>query len=153
MYGVPLFLSLPLHGLVKAGIGFLASLVRTELADVFLDKKIRGIGMKKVGIIRCQQTEDLCPGTTDFVTAAKGKGSFEAFGECQIVGFVSCGGCPGKRAVARAKMLVDRGAEAVALASCIGKGSPIGFPCPNREQMVQAIRAKIGDIPLLEYTH
>ena len=61
--------------------------------------------MKKVGIIRCQQTEDLCPGTTDFVTAAKGKGSFEAFGECQIVGFVSCGGCPGKRAVARAKML------------------------------------------------
>ena len=44
--------------------------------------------MKKVGIIRCQQTEDLCPGTTDFVTAAKGKGSFEAFGECQIVGFV-----------------------------------------------------------------
>lgn len=53
----------------------------------------------------------------------------------------------------RAKMLVDRGAEAVALASCIGKGSPIGFPCPNREQMVQAIRAKIGDIPLLEYTH
>ena len=109
--------------------------------------------MKKVGIIRCQQTEDLCPGTTDFVTAAKGKGSFEAFGECQIVGFVSCVGCPGKRAVARAKMLVDRGAEAVALASCIGKGSPIGFPCPNREQMVQAIRAKIGDIPLLEYTH
>ena len=63
--------------------------------------------MKKVGIIRCQQTEDLCPGTTDFVTAAKGKGSFEAFGECQIVGFVSCGGCPGKRAVARAKMLVE----------------------------------------------
>ena len=90
--------------------------------------------MKKVGIIRCQQTEDLCPGTTDFVTAAKGKGSFEAFGECQIVGCVSCGGCPGKRAVARAKMLVDRGAEAVALASCIGKGSPIGFPCPNRER-------------------
>ena len=109
--------------------------------------------MKKVGIIRCQQTEDLCPGTTDFVTAAKGKGSFEGFGECQIVGFVSCGGCPGKRAVSRAKMLVDRGAEAVALASCIGKGTPIGFPCPNREQMMQAIRAKIGDIPLFEYTH
>lgn len=88
--------------------------------------------MKKVGIIRCQQTEDLCPGTTDFVTAAKGKGSFEAFGECQIVGFVSCGGCPGKRAVARAKMLVDRGAEAVALASCIGKGSGLSAsPVPT----------------------
>ena len=30
-----LFLFLPLHGLVKAGIGFLASLVRTEFVDVF----------------------------------------------------------------------------------------------------------------------
>ena len=30
--------------------------------------------MKKVGIIRCQQTEDMCPGTTDFVTAAKAFG-------------------------------------------------------------------------------
>ena len=28
-------LFLPLHGLVKAGIGFLASLVRTEFVDVF----------------------------------------------------------------------------------------------------------------------
>ena len=109
--------------------------------------------MKKDGINPCLQTEEFSPRTTELVTASKGKGSFEAFGECQIVGFVSCGGCPGKRAVARAKMLVDRGAEAVALASCIGKGSPIGFPCPNREQMVQAIRAKIGDIPLLEYTY
>lgn len=109
--------------------------------------------MTKVGIIRCQQTENLCPGTTDFVTAAKGKGAFEAFGPCEIVGFVSCGGCPGKGAVSRAKMLVDRGAQVVALASCITKGNPIGFPCPNRDVMAQAIRAKLGDIPLLEYSH
>ena len=82
----------------------------------------------KVGIIRCRQTEDLCPGTTDFLMAAQGKGAFEKLGACEVVGFVSCGGCPGKRAVARAKMLIDRGAQAVALASCIAKGTPIGFP-------------------------
>ena len=110
--------------------------------------------MKKVGIIRCQQTEDLCPGTTDFVTAAKGKGSFEAFGECQIVGFVSCGGCPGKRAVTRAKMLVDRGAEVVFLASCIRKGSPIGMPCPNHEAMKASIEKKLGEsVPVIDWTH
>ena len=68
----------------------------------------------KVGIIRCRQTEDLCPGTTDFLMAAQGKGAFEKLGACEVVGFVSCGGCPGKRAVARAKMLIDRGAQAVA---------------------------------------
>lgn len=108
----------------------------------------------KVGIIRCQQTEDLCPGTTDFVTVAQNKGAFADMGPCEIVGFVSCGGCPGKRAVSRAGMLVARGAEAVALASCITKGNPIGFPCPHREMMLQAIRAKLGDaVRVLEYTH
>ena len=107
----------------------------------------------KVGIIRCRQTEDLCPGTTDFLMAAQGKGAFEKLGACEVVGFVSCGGCPGKRAVARAKMLIDRGAQAVALASCIAKGTPIGFPCPNREAMLNAIRAKLGyNAVMLDYT-
>ena len=69
-------------------------------------------------------------------------------------GFVSCGGCPGKRAVARARMLVDRGAEAVALASCICKGNPISFPCPHHETMLAAIRKKLGDgVPVLDHTH
>lgn len=107
----------------------------------------------KVGIIRCQQTEYICPGTTDFLLVKQGKGSFAPYGPCELVGFITCGGCPGKEAVRRAKMLVDRGAEAVALTSCITKGSPIGFPCPNREVMIQAIKAKLKDIPVLEYTH
>ena len=33
--------------------------------------------MIKAGIIRCQQTEDLCPGTTDFAFAGQGKGDFQ----------------------------------------------------------------------------
>ena len=49
--------------------------------------------------------------------------------------------------------LVEKGAEAIALASCISKGVPLNFPCPNHEQMAQAIKAKIGDIELLNYTH
>ena len=81
--------------------------------------------MKKVGIIRCQQTEDMCPGTTDFKCASEGKLAFEEFGPCEVVGFVSCGGCPGKRAVTRAKMLKERGAEAIVLASCIKKAIPL----------------------------
>ncbi|MCL2791094.1 MAG: CGGC domain-containing protein [Desulfobulbus sp.] len=109
--------------------------------------------MKKIGIIRCQQTEDMCPGTTDFKIAASGKFAFEPFGPCEIVGFVSCGGCPGKRAVTRARMLVDRGAEIVFLASCIRKGNPIGMPCPHYEAMRTAIEKKIEAIPLVDWTH
>ena len=33
---------------------------------------------KKVGIIRCQQTEDMCPGTKDFCYASEGEGRVRA---------------------------------------------------------------------------
>lgn len=109
--------------------------------------------MKKVGIIRCQQTEEMCPGTTDFAMARSGKLAFEEIGPCEVVGFVSCGGCPGKRAIPRAKMLKERGAEVLFLASCIKKGNPIGMPCPHYEQMLAAIQRKVEDLPIIDWTH
>lgn len=108
----------------------------------------------KIGIIRCQQTEDMCPGTTCFKVAIEGKLAFQEIGKSEIIGFVTCGGCPGKRAVPRAKMLVDRGAEVIVFASCVFKGTPIGYPCPNAEQMKSAIIRKVGEsIKILDYTH
>jgi predicted metal-binding protein len=110
--------------------------------------------MKKVGIIRCRQTEDICPGTTCFRVASDGKLAFEKTGAVEIVGFVTCGGCPGKRAVARAKMMVDRGAEIIVFGSCISRGNPIGFPCPHFDKMKEAIVKKIGaDKEIIDYTH
>ncbi len=109
----------------------------------------------KLGIIRCQQTEDYCPGTTDFKVVSARGGAFSGIEEeIEIVGFVSCGGCPGKRAVMRAKELVKRGADTIAFASCIQKGTPIGFPCPAQKMMMDAVRKAVGeDIRILEYTH
>ncbi|OFX79192.1 MAG: CGGC domain-containing protein [Bacteroidetes bacterium GWE2_29_8] len=108
----------------------------------------------KVGIIRCQQTEDMCCGNTDFKVAKEGKLAFKDIGESEVIGFVSCGGCPGKRAASRAKLMVERGAEVIVLASCITKGNPIGFPCPHSQQMKEAIVRKIGnDIKILDYSH
>ncbi len=110
--------------------------------------------MKKVGIIRCQQTEDMCPGNTDFKVAKDGKLAFAATGPVEVMGFVSCGGCPGKRAIARAKLMVERGAEAIVFASCISKGNPIDFPCPHYAKMKDAIIKKLGpEIQIIEYTH
>ena len=107
----------------------------------------------KVGIIRCQQSEVLCPGTGDFAAVEKKFGAFETLGDCTIVGFVSCGGCPGSKAIARAQALMDRGAQAIALATCITKGNPSGFPCPNRDSILQALRKKCKEVSVLEYTH
>jgi predicted metal-binding protein len=109
----------------------------------------------KVGVIRCIQTEDMCPGTTDFKVIREKKLAFEGVeGELEIIGFNSCGGCPGKKAVMRAAEMVKRGADTIALASCISKGTPIGFACPHAQKMIDSIKRKVGDsVTVLEYTH
>lgn len=109
----------------------------------------------KVGIIRCMQTEDMCPGTTDFKVIRERKGIFEGITEdIEIVGFINCGGCPGKKSVLRAKMLVDRGADTIVFASCIQKGTPIGYPCPFAKRMKELVRQAVGsNIRILDYTH
>ena len=109
----------------------------------------------KVGIIRCMQTEDMCPGTTDFKVIKEKKCAFEGVeGEIEIIGFNTCGGCPGKKAVTRACEMVKRGADTIVFASCITKGNPIGFPCPFAAQMKEAIKKKVGEqIKIIDYTH
>lgn len=98
----------------------------------------------KVGLIRCMQTEDMCPGTTDFKIIKNKKCAFEGVkGEIEIVGFVTCGGCPGKKAITRAEEMIKRGADTIALCSCISRGKPIGFPCPHVEVMKSALVKKV----------
>ena len=109
----------------------------------------------KVGIIRCMQTEDFCPGTTDFRMIREKKGAFEGVEEdIEIIGFINCGGCPGKKAVLRARELVNRGADSIAFASCIQKGTPIGYACPFAKRMKDVLQNDLGDgIRLIGYTH
>jgi predicted metal-binding protein len=113
----------------------------------------------KVGIIRCQQTEDICGGNACIRFAAKGKGAFQGIGPVEIFGMISCGGCPGKKIIQRAKMLMEKGAEVIALSSCISKGTPIGFPCPHFEQIKRSLATQaelmkeVVDIEILDWTH
>jgi predicted metal-binding protein len=108
----------------------------------------------KVGIIRCMQTEDYCPGTTDFKFIKEKKGAFEGVEEdIEIVGFINCGGCPGKKAVLRARELVKRGADTIVFASCIQRGNPIGYPCPFAKKMKELIQKDLPEqIKYLDYT-
>ncbi|WP_258106937.1 CGGC domain-containing protein [Christensenella minuta] len=109
----------------------------------------------KVGIIRCMQTEDYCPGTTDFRMIQERKGAFEGIDkDIEIIGFINCGGCPGKKAVLRARELIKRGADTIAFASCIQKGTPIGYPCPFAKKMKDIVVNDVPDpIKILDYTH
>ena len=54
----------------------------------------------KLGIIRCMQTEDFCPGTGDFKAIRIKTGVFaDVKEEIELVGFANCGGFrfPGSR--------------------------------------------------------
>lgn len=109
----------------------------------------------KVGIIRCAQTEDYCPGSADFRVIREHEGAFSGVTEeIEIIGFINCGGCPGKKAVLRARELVSRGADTIAFASCIQRGNPIGYPCPFAKKMKEIIVNDLpGEIQYLDYTH
>lgn len=109
----------------------------------------------KLGIIRCMQTEDFCPGTRDFQTIREKTGSFANVHEdIEMIGFINCGGCPGKKSVLRARELVKRGADTIAFASCIAKGTPIGYPCPFARKMKEVVKNEVGDnIKIIDYTH
>jgi len=109
----------------------------------------------KVGLIRCMQTEDMCPATTCFKVMNTKKLASDGIDEdIEVIGVNTCGGCPGKKAVTRAAEMVKRGADTIVLASCITRGTPIGFACPHAEQMKTAIEKKVGEsIKIIDYTH
>lgn len=49
----------------------------------------------KVGLIRCMQTEDMCPGTTCFKVMRDKKLAFDGIEEdIEVIGVNTCGGCP-----------------------------------------------------------
>lgn len=109
----------------------------------------------KVGLIRCMQTEDMCSATTCFKVMRDNKLAFDGIAEdIEVVGVNTCGGCPGKKAVTRAADMVKRGADTIVFASCIFRGTPIGFPCPHAQAMKDAVAKKVGDgVKIIDYTH
>ncbi|MDE6735365.1 MAG: CGGC domain-containing protein [Desulfovibrio sp.] len=109
----------------------------------------------KIGLIRCMQTEELCPATRCLDAMRKKKDAFaDVEGELELVGVTTCGGCPGKKAGLRAAMMLRRGAQAIALASCITKGTPIDYACPFAARLAKVVRAAVGDdVPIFAYTH
>ena len=108
----------------------------------------------KLGIIRCMQTEDYCPGTADFCAVAQRAGAFRRSAKKQNLSVLRiAAGCLGKKAVLRVRELVRRGADTIALASCISKGTPVGYPCPFAEKMKELIVREAPNIRIIEYTH
>ena len=61
---------------------------------------------------------------------------------------------PAKKLLMRSRELQKRGADAIALASCITVGTPIGFACPHAEKIKAMLANDLDDtITFLDHTH
>lgn len=91
-----------------------------------------------------------CAGWGCLAAANKGTAYFDEYDEIEIVGFDTCGGCPGrgntKKIVDIGQNLKEHGAEVIHLSSCVS-----GF-CPNRNLFIKVLTNEAG-IEVRERTH
>ena len=114
--------------------------------------------MVRVGIIGCQEVMKAgCAGTeacTNCYKAAKSReGEFSRYNEdVEIVALGNCGGCPGRRVVAKSGLMVKNlEIDAIHLSSCMTKLLP---RCPNlKPEELKSIIEEKFNIPVIIGTH
>ncbi|MBN2433592.1 MAG: CGGC domain-containing protein [Acidobacteria bacterium] len=107
--------------------------------------------MKKIGIIICARYKD-CGGGKCFRALRERCGGFAAYNkeeEVEVVGYSTCGGCPGGNVEYVPAEFKKNGAEAVHLATGLVVGYP---PCPNIRRFKTYIETVHG-LPVVIGTH
>ena len=104
----------------------------------------------KLGIIICGRYQT-CAGGKCFRALRERKGSFEAYqdSDVEIVGFTTCGGCPGGNIEYAPEEMKKNGAEVIHLATGFLVGYP---PCPFLDHFMRFIPEKYG-IRVVAGTH
>lgn len=98
--------------------------------------------MKRIGIVICDRYAD-CAGGKCLRAMRNREGAFNRYHgeEIELVGFTSCGGCPGGNIEHAPEEMKKNGAEVVHLATGLVVGYP---PCPWLDAFREFIPAKFG---------
>jgi predicted metal-binding protein len=111
--------------------------------------------MTRIGIIRCQElatgnSPRRCAGWNCFPAMRNKTKYMDEYETIELVGFDTCGGCPGKgrydKIVERGLKLKEHGAEVIHLSTCIV------LSCPNKDKFAEVLKEKVG-LPVKEKTH
>jgi len=105
----------------------------------------------KIAVVRCDIVSEVCPGVACFKAFNKRKVHFSNYGkDTEIIGFFTCGGCPGRRVSRLVDSLLKHGVDAVHLSSCML--TERSYPrCPHLEEIRQTILRK--GVKVVEGTH
>ena len=106
--------------------------------------------MKKIGIIICHRYHS-CAGGKCLRSLKNREGAFSLYEgeEVEIVGYTSCGGCPGGNVEYAPAEMKKNGAEIIHLATGLVVGYP---PCPRLQAFTRFIPEKYG-IDVVAGTH
>ena len=105
----------------------------------------------KIGIIICDRYKT-CAGGKCFRSAKKREGAFDIYSKnesLEIVGYTTCGGCPGGNIEYGVEEMVKNGAEKVHLATGFVVGYP---PCPSVSYFKKFIEERYN-VPVVIGTH
>lgn len=105
----------------------------------------------KIGVIICDRYRS-CGGGKCFRAMRERAGAFAGYAEdepLEVVGFSSCGGCPGGNVESVPEEMIKNGAEAIHLATGLVVGYP---PCPYLDYFVEFIERCYG-VPVVVGTH
>ena len=111
--------------------------------------------MTKIGIIRCLELANTarkgrCAGWNCFPAIRDRSAYLDEYETIELVGFDTCGGCPGKNRtdniIERGMALKKHGAEVIHLSTCL-----VGS-CPNKDMFREALEKEVG-LPVKEKTH
>ena len=97
----------------------------------------------KIGIIICDRYRE-CAGGKCFRSMNNREGAFSIYGKednLEIVGYTSCGGCPGGNIEYTPEEMIKNGAEIIHFSTGFVVGYP---PCPYISQFRDFIREKYG---------
>jgi predicted metal-binding protein len=105
----------------------------------------------RVAVVRCEIVSEVCPGVACFKSFNRRENHFADYqGEVEMVGFFTCGGCPGRRAFRLADSLMRYGVDVVHLSSCMLLEEE--YPrCPHAKQIKKMLESK--GLKVVEGTH
>jgi predicted metal-binding protein len=107
--------------------------------------------MTRIGVITCHR-ERTCIGGKCFMAIRERSGVFSRYPrdeDLEVVGFITCGGCPGERLERAPAEMKKYGADEIILASCFLAGYP---PCPYIGDFVKYIESVVG-LPVVVGSH